>query len=147
MGECPGCGHLSTFLCLLISHLACFHFSQPAYPPHQCPFPEKPAFYIYYRTDLAATNLGRKKNGTRSHIQSCIVSKNSESVLGTPSHCRETPSSCCEGNTAASHARPTDRSTKVREGRALQSRKGALCAVFLGTRMFTYWRLMVIERK
>lgn len=44
--ECPGCGHLSAFLCPLISHITAPSLlgHSPAYPPHQCPSPREASF-------------------------------------------------------------------------------------------------------
>lgn len=72
--ECPGCGHLSTFLCPPISHmsllLACL-VTPLLIHLISVPSPEKPAFYNYYRAGSAATDLGRKRSRARSHTQSC----------------------------------------------------------------------------
>lgn len=89
--ECPGCGHLSTFLCPPISHtlllLACLVTPLLIHliSVHS---PGKPAFYNYYRAGSAAADLGRK--GTEPEaIPGLVVSGNSErGFLGAPSHCR-----------------------------------------------------------
>lgn len=72
--ECPGCGHLSTFLCPPISHmlllLACL-VTPLLIHLISVQSPEKTAFYNYYRAGSAATDLGRKRSRARSHTQSC----------------------------------------------------------------------------
>lgn len=48
----------------LLGHSSAFHLISVRSPG-------KPAFYNYYRAGSAATDLGRKRSGARSHTRSC----------------------------------------------------------------------------
>lgn len=111
--ECPGCGHLSAFLCPPVSHMLLLlpAWSLLCLSTSSVSSPQRSQLFI------TTTELGQlllilvEKGAEPEAILSLVVSGNSEKgFLGAPSHCRENPACCFEGSSTASHPRPTDRS-------------------------------------